>query len=447
MIYRNVCLEAFTYTLPEEVVTSEQIEGWLRPTYNRLRLPDGRLRALSGIAERRFWPPGTLPSDKSSETAEKVLRLAGLDRRYVGALIHGSVCRDQLEPASACRVHDSLGLSRDCMIYDVSNACLGLVNGILQVANMIELGQIRAGLVVGTESSRSLVEATIKRLNADAGLTRRNLKLDLASLTTGSGSAAVLLVDHRLSRTDNRLLGGVARSFTAHYRLCQGSGDDPIGGQMRPSMATDSVTLMREGVAAGQETFPDFLRCMGWGADDIHKTFCHQVSRKLRKLTFEALDLDQAIDYGTLEYLGNTGAVALPVSAALGIENGHLQKDDHLALMGFGSGINVIMLGVHWKRSLAEVKPPPPRNRSWQDHPLSPDTRIAARSHGSRAVVLSLDGYLDWQQRLESQKAKGLVLIGFNSRVLLGVKKCSPRLADFLNHLVFRVLTRWGCVR
>ena len=53
------------------------------------------------------------------------------------------------------------------MIYDVSNACLGLLNGMVQVANMIELGQIRAGLVVGTECGRELVENTIAQLNSD----------------------------------------------------------------------------------------------------------------------------------------------------------------------------------------------------------------------------------------------------------------------------------------
>ena len=87
--------------------------------------------------------------------------------------MHGSVCRDFLEPATACGVHHRLGLPDRCAVYDVSNACLGLLNGIVQVANMIELGQIRAGVVVGTESSRTLVEATIQHLNADASLSRK----------------------------------------------------------------------------------------------------------------------------------------------------------------------------------------------------------------------------------------------------------------------------------
>src|SRR6188508_2289517 len=103
MRYENVCLETIAFTLPEEVVTSEQLEG--------------RLELMSGIRERRFWAPGTLPSEKSVETAERALAMAGIDRSQVGALVHGSVCRDHLEPATACRVHHGLGLGSHCTIY------------------------------------------------------------------------------------------------------------------------------------------------------------------------------------------------------------------------------------------------------------------------------------------------------------------------------------------
>ena len=224
MLYQNVCLEAFAYTLPEEVVTSAEIEARLEPLYTRLRLPEGRLELMTGIAERRFWPRGMPPSEKSIETAEKAIRIAGIEREHIGALVHGSVCRDFLEPATACGVHHGLGLPNRCAVYDVSNACLGLLNGIVQVANMIELGQIRAGVVVGTESSRALVEATIRHLNADTSLSRNDIKAAFASLTIGSGSAAIVLCDRELSRTGNRLLGGAMQTATQHCALCQGAG-------------------------------------------------------------------------------------------------------------------------------------------------------------------------------------------------------------------------------
>ena len=378
MLYHNVCLEAFAYTLPDEIVTSAEIESRLEPLYRRLRLPEGRLELMTGIAQRRFWPRGMMPSQASVETAQKAIRMAGIDKQQIGALIHGSVCRDFLEPATACGVHHGLGLPNRCAVYDVSNACLGLLNGLVQAANMIELGQIRAAVVVGTESGRALIQSTIAHLNTDASLSRQDIKAAFASLTIGSGSAAIVLCDRELSRTGNRLLGGVMHTATEHCELCQGGHGDtnlpsPAGrgaggeGQGEASsqvppllMWTDSEALMREGVAAARDAFAEFLAGMEWTADDVHKTFCHQVGRAHQRLLFETLGLEQPIDYSTFEYLGNTGSVALPMTAAMGIENGHLRKDDRVALLGIGSGINVIMLAMQWQRSLMEKRPQPP---------------------------------------------------------------------------------------
>ena len=358
MRYQNVCLEAFGYTLPDEIVTSSRIEQWLAPLYSRLRLPAGRLELITGIRQRRFWPPGTLPSEKSIQSAENAIAAAEIDRRAIGALVHGSVCRDYLEPATACAVHQGLGLPPECHLYDVSNACLGLLNGVVQVANMIELGQIRAGLVVGTESSRPLVETTVKRLNSDTTITRRQVKLAVASLTIGSASCAVLLVRRDLSRTGNRITGGLVRAKTDCYTLCHGTADEAVAPGMHPLMWTDSEALMVEGVATGAETFGMFLAEVGWTSGRIDKTFCHQVGTAHRKAMLDALGLDPAADVSTVELLGNTGSVALPLTMALGVDSGRVSPGDHVAMLGIGSGINCLMLAVNWQKSLVSSPVP-----------------------------------------------------------------------------------------
>lgn len=351
MQYQKACLEAFGYTLPDEIVTSEDIECRLQPLYQRLRLPEGRLELMTGIRERRFWEPAVLPSDKSVESGEKAIEAAGIDREHIGALIHGSVCRDYLEPATACGVHHRLGLPRSCMIYDVSNACLGLMNGILQAANMIELGQIRAALVVGSEGSRQLVETTIETLNRDESLTRSQIKYAVASLTIGSGSCAVVLADCELSQTGNRLLAATAQANTDHHHLCHSGHDEAVAGGMQPLMETDSETLMREGIATGADTFRDFLAVTGWTVDDIDKTFCHQVGAAHRKLMLESLGLCAESDYTTFQWLGNTGSVALPITMAIGLEKGHVVAGDRVAMLGIGSGINCLMMAVQWQKT------------------------------------------------------------------------------------------------
>lgn len=349
MRFQHVCLEAFAYTLPDEIVTSDEIETRLQPVYDRLNLPAGRLELMTGIRERRFFPRGTRPSDISSITAAKAIAASGIPAERFGALIHGSVCRDQLEPATACSVHRAAGLLPSVFVMDASNACLGLLNGALLIANMIELGQIQAGIVVGTEDGRGLVEGTIESLLKDPKLTRQDMKSAFASLTIGSASAAIVLCDRKLSRTGNQLLGAHCLADSSHNKLCEGGVEFSESHDNRPRMQTDSEALLHAGVSLAKRNWEETKRTLGWRNADVQKAFTHQVGKAHRKLLYESLLLNHEIDFGTVEFLGNTGAVALPTTAAIGIERGHLKRGENVALLGIGSGLNCVMLGMRYE--------------------------------------------------------------------------------------------------
>ena len=348
MRYQHVCLEAVGGTLPPCVVTSEELERRLAPVYERLGLSVGRLELMSGIRERRFFEPGARPGAISSLTAARALEATNLDRRQIGALIHASVCRDQMEPATACSVHHALGLPDDALVLDLSNACLGLLNGMLLVADMIEAGRIQAGIVVGTEVGRPLVEGTIDSLLNDPGVTRQSIKPAFASLTIGSGSAAVVLCDRRLSRTGNRLLGGALLADTTSHQLCAGGVESQKHGDDRPRMETDSEALLHAGVDLASRCWQKFLRRLRWEPESVDRVFTHQVGRAHRKLLLERLGVPPERDFPVVEFLGNTGATALPLAAALGINQGHVRPGDRVAWLGIGSGLSSVMLGLEW---------------------------------------------------------------------------------------------------
>jgi 3-oxoacyl-[acyl-carrier-protein] synthase-3 len=348
MRYEHVCVECLAYELPPHVVSSDEIEQQLAPVYERLGLPFGRLELMTGIHERRFFDCGIKPSQISAITARRALAASGLKAEEIGLLVHGSVCRDQLEPATASSVHHDVGLPKTAAILDVSNACLGLLNGMLVLANMIELGQVRAGIVVGTEDGRDLVEGTIDSLLKNQNVTRQSIKLDFASLTIGSGSAAIVLCHRDLSRSGHRLLGGVCLTDTSHHELCAG-GVEMVTADGRPRMQTDSEALLHAGIELAGATWDGLQSELDWPTESVHKVFTHQVGKAHRKLLLDRLGLSPEIDFPTVEFLGNTGAVALPTAFALGIERGHVAAGDRVALLGIGSGLSSIMLGVEWR--------------------------------------------------------------------------------------------------
>lgn len=118
---------------------------------------------------------------------------------------------------------------------------------------------------------------------------------------------------------------------------------------MQPLMQTDAEELLHQGVAAAQACFPQFLDALHWSASQIDKTICHQVGKAHRKALLDGLKLAAQRDFTTFPFLGNTGSAALPVTWAMAAQEGHLATGDRVALLGIGSGINVIMLGMQWE--------------------------------------------------------------------------------------------------
>lgn len=344
MRFENVLIRAFAHVLPERVVTSAELEQRLAPLYDRLRVSSGRLEMMSGVRERRFFEPGTRPSAIAARAGAIAIEKSGIERDRIGCIVHAGVCRDFLEPATASVVHHALELSPACIPFDLSNACLGFANAMSVTGGMIERGEIEAALVVSGEDGGPLVEATLKALATDPKADRAALKRAHASLTIGSAGAACVLARRDASRPKGwRLLGGAARSDTQHHVLCQGDLEASLGG---PLMETDSEAMLQAGNALAARTFDAFLEEMSWSREDVDRIVTHQVGSVHRKLLFETLGLDPARDFPTVETLGNTGSAALPVSFSLAEEAGFLRAGQRVAMLGIGSGLSSLMLGV-----------------------------------------------------------------------------------------------------
>ncbi|KJS28360.1 MAG: 3-oxoacyl-ACP synthase [Desulfatitalea sp. BRH_c12] len=346
MRYTKVRIAGFGYELAPNVVTTEDLEKRLAPVYEKLHLQPGQLQVLTGIEERRFWDPDARLSEGAVRAGQKALTAAAIAPQDIGMLIYGGVCRENLEPATACAVANGLRLGGGAQIYDVSNACLGVLNGMVQIANAIELGQIGAGMVVSCESSRQIVDMTIDRLLKTGSM--EVFKETIATLTGGSGAVAVVLCDASDPAQGRRLLGGVARSATQHHGLCTWGPDTGIPASLPLVMRTDSVGVLKHGVTLGLETYRAFRQVLGWSDDQPDKVICHQVGSAHQRTILDAIRIDPSKDYTTFRYLGNIGTVSLPITAAIADERQFLQPGDLVGFLGIGSGLNCMMLGIRW---------------------------------------------------------------------------------------------------
>ncbi len=345
MNYTSVHIDSFGYELAPVVITSAELEARIAPLYQKLRIAPGQLEALTGISERRWWHENFRLSDGAAAAAKKALAKSSVKSADLGALIYAGVCRENFEPATACAVAAQLGIAPNAFVYDISNACLGVLNGIIEVANRIELGQITAGMVVSCESARDINDIMIRKMLADP--TMQMFTYSLATLTGGSGAVAVILTHKSLSQNKSRrLIGGVAHAAPQHHALCRWgatSQQDPT-----PFMFTDAVSVLKHGVELGLATWRDLLQTLHWTPQQVDKIICHQVGSGHRNTILKMIEIPAEKDFSTFQHLGNIGTVSLPLTAAIAEQRNFIKPGDKVAFLGIGSGLNCLMLGWEW---------------------------------------------------------------------------------------------------
>jgi 3-oxoacyl-[acyl-carrier-protein] synthase-3 len=383
MNYNRVYIESIGYELPPVVVSTADLEARLKPMYDAHKLPSGQLELLTGITERRWWEPNYRLSTGATAAGRKALAAANFSPKDVDILIYAGVCREQYEPATACAVAANLGISSDAMMYDLSNACLGVLNGVVEVANRIELGQCRAGLVVSCESAREINETAIDRVVRSNSIDV--FRQSLATFTGGSGAVGVLVTGANVSKLKRRrLVGGAAKNAPEHHNLCrwgvqtllassvgrvvednltvamQRALDSQAGALLQrgfdlgfkhvmlPFMETHAGDVLKHGVDLGTKTWASFLTKVGWAKERIDRVICHQVGAGHREAVLRGFGISEDKDFSTFPFLGNIGTVSLPITAAIAEEREFLQPGDHVGFLGIGSGLNCLMLGVEW---------------------------------------------------------------------------------------------------
>jgi 3-oxoacyl-[acyl-carrier-protein] synthase III len=343
MKYQKVYVSTpFSY-LPEQRLSSEELEGRLAPLYQRLDLPMGRLELMTGIKERGIWSLGTKPSSLAVSAARLLMDKMEISPEKIDLLIHASVCRDFLEPATASVVHEALRLPAHAQSFDLSNACLGVMSAIEMAARQIEAGQISQALIVSGENGAPLIEETVNFLNNSTNLSRKDIKKYFANLTIGSAAVAVLVSDQKYPLT-HQLKSSYFRSDTSTNRLCQGDGNHSA-----LMMETDSEALMQAGVALAHKTWSDYRISDGAEAVvDAKWLIGHQVGLAHETLMRQKLGLEHLKSYSTFSYLGNTGSAAWPVTLGEASRLELLRSQETVLVMGIGSGLHCGIMEIVW---------------------------------------------------------------------------------------------------
>ncbi|MDI9237935.1 3-oxoacyl-ACP synthase III [Lysobacter sp. LF1] len=340
MLFQHVAIAGLAHIDAPRRLTSDEIHARLKPTLERLGINYNVLEEVAGVRERRLWDGEVKASDAATLAGVKALADAGIDADRVGLLVNTSVSRDYLEPSTASIVSGNLRLPDTCQNFDVANACLAFLNGMDIASRMIERGEIDYALVVNGETADLAYEKTLDRLSRD-DVTEEQFRDEMATLTLGSGAAAMVLARSELAPGAPRYRGSVTRSATEWNQLCRGD-------LVHDRMIADGRMLLVEGIKLGQKTFTAARAALGWVVEELDEFVIHQVSKAHTKAFLKAFRIDPKKVMTIFGEHGNIGPASVPIVLSKLREGGRLKKGTRIALLGIGSGLNCSMAEVVW---------------------------------------------------------------------------------------------------
>ncbi|MBN1655213.1 MAG: hypothetical protein JXA30_15700 [Deltaproteobacteria bacterium] len=331
MSVRSLIESIGVYT-PEQALSTEEV---LRGCTHR---PKVDLEELTGIQSRPVVGKGEYSIELAAKAISQCLKLSRHSPADIDMLASCSISRYcgpnyrfSAEPSAAANLAAQIGLSRNAITIDITNACAGMFTGILLADSLIKSRSIRRAIVVSGEYITHIM-ANAQREIGDG------IDPQLASLTVGDAGAALILEateDTAVGLDDIELV-----NLAKYCDLCIGTlSDKRHGGYV---MYADSQPLLALGRYIA-EHMAIRLKERHLGADDYDHFIIHQVASKYIDFVMQSLAAYLKIDpipqekvVDNVRYRGNTASTAHFVALWDFMKQG-LIKSNSKILFGVGA--------------------------------------------------------------------------------------------------------------
>jgi len=280
------------------------------------------------------------------EATKLALDRARIAPTAVDLIIVATLYPEHVFPATACLVQDAIGATH-AGAFDLSAACSGFIYGVAMANAMIQSNAIKTAVIIGSE--------TLSHLLDDQDRTTYPL--------FGDGAGAVVL-------QASPVPGGVMSTQLGS----DGSGGEylvvPAGGSKMPTSQETVANRLHYMKMNGREVYRFATRVMGRAAkqacakagvnvDEIDLLIPHQANSRIIESARKDLKIDKDKVFTNLQKYGNTSAASIPLALCEAIEEGRVNTNDKLVMVGFGAGLTWGATVVQWG------VPMPYRRREW----------------------------------------------------------------------------------
>jgi 3-oxoacyl-[acyl-carrier-protein] synthase-3 len=291
----------------------------------------------TGIENRRVADVGTCTSDLCFHAANQLLDRLNCDRSEIEILVFVTQTPDYVLPATSTILQDRLGLSEECIAYDISLGCSGYVYGISSLLSIMSAGNLKKGLLlVGDtitqrtnkqDKSTELLfgDAGTATLFENTGDLSEKMTFHLAS--DGSGYQAICIPD------------GGSRNLYNEKSLIENEVEQGIK-RRNIDLYLDGMDVFSFGIDKAPSTVRKLLEKTGKTVDEIDYFVFHQANKFMNEKIRKKLNIGEEKYLYSLKDFGNTSCATIPLTIVHQIreqiENGKVD----MVVCGFGVGLS-----------------------------------------------------------------------------------------------------------
>lgn len=292
-IFKNVEIKSIATCLPESVVEMNSYANLFGE-----KAVEDTIKG-SGIERLHITANGETTADLCQKAAELIFEKENIDRNIIDGLVFVSQTMDYFNPATSCVLQGKLGLSKECVCFDISYGCSGYIYGIFQAASLISSGACNNVLVLAGDTNSKMVTPTLKSsvmVFGDAG--------SASIVSRGDGQLGFHIMsngyDYKTVMNDKMGFRKWPQNKNADYV----SDDLPMQGD-------DVFSFI---VSVGPKTIKSVLELVGWDKDDVDFYGLHQATKITVDFMRRKMKLahPERAPFDIMNY-GNTGPTTVPM--------------------------------------------------------------------------------------------------------------------------------------
>lgn len=329
--------EAIGQYLPSAVLSTREVVERMEST------PEFDLEWITGVRNRRVHgrDPETYEDSMvlALNAARDCLAKSAYEAADLDVVICGSITRFagggdfHFEPSMASMLCRELG-SVGAIQFDVTNACAGMLTGVLILDRMIRAGVVRNGMVVSGEQATAVSETAMREIS-------QAYDPQFASLSVGDSAAAVIM-DTSPDEAD-RIHYIEMMTCSEHSELCVGKPSDRGAGI---ALYTDNRNMHKEDRVRLWPAFQkDWFAKSGRTFEDEGYDYVihHQVGAKAVKYFSQGgaqgFGTEMPPDLNVLEELGNTATTSHFLVLHEHLRSGRLPRGSKVLIVPAASGV------------------------------------------------------------------------------------------------------------